>query len=165
LVKKQKMAATDVSHLSLVASQLVTDRENYKSRGDSMLSSGKSMGDLYDRIYEHIGSFGRYQKLLSLVVLWGTMGMGLHSSVTIYVQPEMQTINCTAQETNISDLTENTVYLNATQEFKLFCENDWKRSFLTTVFFIGFGLGAMCVGYMCDNLGRKTTLMISVYLE
>ena len=162
------MAATDVSHLSLVASQLVTDRENYKSRGDegdSMISRRESMGDLYDRIYDHIGSFGRYQKMLSLVVLWSAMGMGLHSSVTIYVQPEMQNINCTTQENDDSDVTENSTsifYLNATQEFKLFCDNDWKRSFLTTVFFVGFGTGALCVGYMCDNLGRKTTLMIAV---
>ena len=140
------MAAVDISHLSLFTE--INDK-----------SSNIGISELYDKIYDSIGSFGRFQKFLSLVILWASIGMGLHSSVTIFAQPE---IKCT-NETKFLMQSES-YYLNATEEFELFCEDDWKRSFSTTIFFVGFGVGAMSVGYMCDNFGRKVTLITGVQI-
>ena len=113
------MAAVDISHLSLFTE--INDK-----------SSNIGISELYDKIYDSIGSFGRFQQFLSLVILWASIGMGLHSSVTIFVQPEIKCTNSTIC------LSKNH-QLNATEEFKLFCEDDWKRSFSTTIFFLGFG--------------------------
>ena len=70
------MAAVDISHLSLFTE--INDK-----------SSNIGISELYDKIYDSIGSFGRFQKFLSLVILWASIGMGLHSSVTIFVQPDL----------------------------------------------------------------------------
>ena len=150
------MAALDLSHLSLA------NKEHKRDITESVSAISDGASDLYDRIYDYIGSFGQYQKLLSLVVLWGSIGMGLHSSVTIFVQPEIKNVDCSSSETKLKN--SRGYFLNATEEFQLICENDWKRSFLTTIFFVGFGSGAVMVGYMCDNFGRKTTLIMGIQI-
>ena len=93
------MAAVDISHLSLFTE--INDK-----------SSNIGISELYDKIYDSIGSFGRFQKFLSLVILWASIGMGLHSSVTIFVQPE---IKCT-NETTIFTASNSNFYLTLSEK-------------------------------------------------
>ena len=45
--------------------------------------------------------------------------------------------------------------------FDINCENEWMIQLLTSIFFVGWLLGAFVLGYCADNYGRKITLIVS----
>ncbi|XP_077448218.1 solute carrier family 22 member 4-like isoform X2 [Stigmatopora argus] len=50
-------------------------------------------------------------------------------------------------------------------EFDLVCDNQWKRPFTTTVFFVGILCGSFFAGQLSDKYGRKPILFITLAFQ
>ena len=48
-------------------------------------------------------------------------------------------------------------------EFDIYCDRDWIIHMTTSIFFIGWMIGALIMGWVSDNYGRKKTLFISYF--
>lgn len=46
--------------------------------------------------------------------------------------------------------------------FGIHCENAWMSELLTSIFFVGWLVGAIVLGFCADNYGRRVTVIISV---
>ena len=46
-------------------------------------------------------------------------------------------------------------------DFDIKCEDRWKLELITSIFFLGWLLGAFVLGWFCDNYGRKMVLVVS----
>ena len=51
-------------------------------------------------------------------------------------------------------------YDSVTTEFELVCSDSWKQTVIESTYFIGFFVGAGLGGYVSDNYGRRTTILI-----
>ena len=49
-------------------------------------------------------------------------------------------------------------------QFNIDCDQKWLDHLSTTIFFIGWGVGALVLGWIADSFGRKKVLMISYCL-
>ncbi|XP_061660137.1 solute carrier family 22 member 4-like [Syngnathoides biaculeatus] len=50
-------------------------------------------------------------------------------------------------------------------EFDLVCDNQWKKPFTTTIFFVGILAGSFFAGQLSDKFGRKPILFITLALQ
>ena len=48
--------------------------------------------------------------------------------------------------------------LSIASQFNLQCENEWQMHLLTSIVFLGWGLGAIVLGWIADNYGRKCVI-------
>ena len=47
-------------------------------------------------------------------------------------------------------------------EFDIYCDTDWINHMATSILFIGWAFGAMGIGWLSDNHGRKKALLVSM---
>ena len=45
-----------------------------------------------------------------------------------------------------------------TTEFDLVCDRSWMRHLLNSIIFVGWGVGAVTLGYVADNYGRRAVI-------
>jgi len=50
-------------------------------------------------------------------------------------------------------------------QFQLVCDNTYKISLSTTIFFLGVFAGAFVFGFISDQIGRKKTLALCLYVQ
>ena len=48
-----------------------------------------------------------------------------------------------------------------TTEFDLQCERAWMRHLMNSVLFVGWGVGAIALGWVADNYGRRFIIYLS----
>ena len=125
-----------------------------------------------------IGEFGRFQQLLLALVCLGNMYgsqvvimyfAGLNPSWKCSDNSSVCLLNNTFpndNKTRCSMNREDWKYIekkeySVTTQFDLVCEKEWLSSFASSIFFLGWMVGGMVLGWFADNFGRRTILIPS----
>lgn len=129
-----------------------------------------------DQVFEKIGSFGRYQKLLllgcnGLIFFW--MGFAVLIMTFIAADPGWKCVANSTQcrfngsmaasdkrrcDMNRSEWVFNDDLTSVATEFDLVCDKAIYVSMATSMIFLGFLLGGITVGPFADKLGRRITI-------
>ncbi|XP_027039560.1 solute carrier family 22 member 8-like [Pocillopora damicornis] len=129
-----------------------------------------------DQVFEKIGSFGRYQKLLllgcnGLVFFW--FGFAVLIMTFIAADPGWKCVANSTQcrfngsmaasdkrrcDMNRSEWVFNDDLTSVATEFDLVCDKAIYVSIATSMIFLGFLLGGITVGPFADKLGRRITI-------
>ncbi|CAK1555150.1 unnamed protein product [Leptosia nina] len=113
-----------------------------------------------------IGSFGRYQLCLCLMVFASKFGVAFHQMAILYLAPPSPYTcpdNQSCCENPIFDKRDFTRTIIT--EWKLICEKAWLKDFTQTLFQFGVLSGSFLFGVASDRYGRRPTLLAAVVLE
>ena len=143
-------------------------------------SSAKNRYISIGEILKHVGEFGPYQWLLEGICFFMVMATSSNTVMMYFVALEPQwkcTGNSSAcmlngtlpgDDNSRCDMprsewlyTEQLSYSIVTQ-FDINCNRQWLIYATTSVFFLGWAIGAVVLGWLSDNFGRKTVLMPSL---
>lgn len=159
----------------------------------------KSKKPEFSKIFDKVGSFGRFQYLVYGLICLVCSAPGIHNNLSVFTQftqtkitcnehnldqnvysidtrcPEKgQTLDyCHYQAANSSDSTPATcneflygetanIGSSIIDDFNLICDKSTVPSLLTSVYFIGFTLGAQAGAIISDNIGRKYGVSIGL---
>ncbi|XP_028394970.1 organic cation transporter protein-like isoform X2 [Dendronephthya gigantea] len=138
-----------------------------------------------DEILESIGGHGRFQKILLLCMTYAYMSMAaFHLMVITFVagEPNWECV----ENSTICNLTEavSTVsehykercdmprsewkfvdtYTSTVTEYELVCDDSILQSVASSMYWVGWLVGNIVIGYISDKLGRKKANQLSVAL-
>ncbi|XP_013138252.1 PREDICTED: organic cation transporter protein-like [Papilio polytes] len=122
--------------------------------------------DTFQRI---IGSFGRYQFWLCILIFLCKFFVAFNQMAVIFYAPKVQytcedtkaeTCPCSQPVYNTSIFT-NTI----TMEWDLICDKKWLANLTQTLFQVGTLLGSVLFGMASDRFGRKKPLLVAVVLQ
>ena len=133
-----------------------------------------------DEILPYIGEFGRYQKLLDVMIFIITFPMSYHP-VLMYFATLVPSWKCvkngticlfngtfSSDDTLRCNLPRNEWYYVEKKEFSLVtqfdidCNHTWILQLTISMFFVGWGVGAIITGLIADRYGRKKCIFPSV---
>lgn len=136
------------------------------------------MGLTVDQVFDKIGSFGKYQKLLllgcnGLVFFWFgfpvlimtflTADPGwkcVHNSSVCRLNKTMAASNKDRCKMPRSEWEYSNDLTSVVTEFDLVCDTAIYASIASSMIFLGFLLGGIAVGPFADKLGRKLTIYV-----
>lgn len=122
-----------------------------------------------DLIQKVIGSFGKYQLYLCLVVFLVKFPVAFHQMAIIFLSPKVSYICAsTSNETcPCSDPIYDTSVFKRTiiMEWDLICDRKWLTSFTQTLFQLGTLFGSVFFGMASDRFGRKNPLLVAVVIQ
>ena len=130
-----------------------------------------------DEMLPYVGEFGKYQKLMLLLVSLIYTPIAFHPFL-MYFATLVPSWKCQTNSTiclfngtftgeddrrcslprNEWTYTEDKLFSVVTQ-FDMACDELWILSLITFVYFTGWGIGAVLIGQISDRFGRKITLL------
>lgn len=138
-----------------------------------------------DDIYEHkVGEFGRWQKVMFILLGYGAMPAAIQALVAAFTQatpdykcvtegvasqyqmercPDITVHEKCGNSTNKCldfQFSKDVYQTTVTEEFNLVCDRAFYGIFLKMIFYFGFSIGAFLAGLVADNLGRKNAILI-----
>ena len=134
-----------------------------------------------DEILQNIGAFGRYHVLILLLFALLALPQALQGTVMFYAA-HTPTWTCRKNSSRCAliddfsadnlercdfpraawNYTQGTDYSIVT-EFGLDCNSAWLAQLPTSIFYLGAALGSIIIGWLCDNFGRRTILLPSIF--
>ena len=129
-----------------------------------------------------IGDCNRFQYILVVVMILLNIPASFQIIISYFfvLVPDWRcTTNSTAcnftgtlssRDIRRCDVSRDEWYYTAPKDFSLVtsfdihCQDKWMLNLVTSMFFIGWGAGAVVVGYIADKYGRKNVLFISLGL-
>ena len=133
-----------------------------------------------DGMLPYIGEFGKFQRILDGVFCIMIVPQTLQVLIMYFaaLNPPWRCVNnstiCTFNHTLPSDntdrcsmprneweYTEPKDYSIVTQ-FDINCDKEWQIHLSTSIFFVGWAIGAIVLGWVADNYGRKIVLFPSI---
>ena len=126
-----------------------------------------------------VGEYGRFQKILTLMLSLLTIPSGFNITNIYFLADRpnwMCALNstvCTLNGTFKSNDNRRCLLprndweyvvpkdYSVQTQYDVVCSDDWLISFSTTLFFLAWMVGAVCMGWVADNLGRKRAIFIS----
>ncbi|XP_057314092.1 solute carrier family 22 member 3-like [Hydractinia symbiolongicarpus] len=140
------------------------------------LVASKNTEVTVDQMLTHVGEFKRYQWLLDAIYCIMLIPATYQVLIMYFaaLNPPWRCIKngtvCTSNQTFDGDdktrcnlprseweYTEAKEYSIVTQ-FDINCDNEWQVHLTTSILFIGWGIGAVVLGWVADNYGRKIVL-------
>ena len=142
-----------------------------------------------DGILSAIGEFGWFQKRHYLLMNWTWVINALVTFNLVFVSPVSVPWRCRpartghnlhCNSTGVHDSAGSAALLcdsgmlgtdeweftnprhTVTAEFMLVCEDAWKVPLLTSLYFVGFGIGSPLFGAACDWIGRRKTYIATL---
>lgn len=131
-----------------------------------------------DQILETVGSFGRYQKAVNIFFCIMIIPSFFHVIITYFTvdTPDWQCVAnstiCQYNGTIISAKNLDRCHLPRAEweyaqlsdysivtQWDLDCDKEWLKGLCTSIFFLGWLLGAPTLGWVADNYGRRFVLM------
>ncbi|TSK31389.1 Solute carrier family 22 member 13 [Bagarius yarrelli] len=147
----------------------------------------------FDQVLAEVGGFGKYQKILFVMICFPHMFLGIHIMSSIFTSytpahhcrssaTEHWHFNVSANSSGScsSALTEPNrtefcphgwvynqefVHSSTVTEWDLVCGQATLNSLGSSLFMLGLLVGAFVFGFMADRLGRKLTLLLSLALQ
>ena len=131
-----------------------------------------------DELLAHVGDYGKYQKILTLVLFVMVIPMSYpiiimffssldpawrcraNSTVCNYTGTFTSTQQC-AMNRSDWEFTKPDSFSFVTQ-FHAYCSHKWKVDLTRSVSFFGWGVGAFVMGWLGDKYGRKALLLPSM---
>ena len=142
------------------------------------MTEGKSIQhDKVEQFVPYIGDFGRYQKLLCLVLAVLDFPISMQATFGYFatLTPEWRCVrNSTeclfngtfsgADERRCNFGPDEWYYIKGkdyslTTQYGLHCSKKFLSTLIMSIFFIGWGLGAVVIGWIADRHGRKRVIM------
>lgn len=133
-----------------------------------------------DEMLQTAGSFGRYQKAINIFFCIMTIPSFFHVMITYFTAdtPDWKcAVNSSVCRYNLTlpnknqercliprsewEYTYPTSYSVVT-EWNLDCDQEWLKGLITSIFFLGWLLGAPTLGWIADNYGRRVVLFYSM---
>jgi len=133
-----------------------------------------------EQVLQHVGEFGRFQKILDLLLLTLNFPIALQIFSTFFttLTPTWVCVpgssHCTYNTTQLGTDQRRChmprsewIYTEAKQyslvtDLDLQCDKAWMLQLVSSVYFIGWGTGGIVLGWLGDKFGRKTVLFPSV---
>ena len=134
----------------------------------------------FDQILPYVGEYGRYQATLQAMFCFALIPMTFPTLIMYFaaLQPKWQCVpnqkecllNGTVSASNNQrcnmtrsawKYAEPDDYSIVTQ-FDIYCDKDWMIHITTSIMFIGWVFGAIILGWVADNYGRKIVLFPSM---
>lgn len=133
-----------------------------------------------DEMLAIVGEYGMFQKLVNLLLCIMTLPCIYHIMIMYFAadEPNWQCTKnsttcvyngtfspkdmrrCHQMERSDWEFTKPKDYSLVTY-FDIHCEEQWLLELLTSLFFVGWLLGAFGLGWVCDNYGRKIVITVS----
>ncbi|CAG9132753.1 unnamed protein product [Plutella xylostella] len=122
-----------------------------------------------DIIQNIIGSFGKYQLYLCILIFLTKYSMAFHQMGIIFLAPKVSYI-CpdTGNQTCPCDdpVYDRSVFTNTiVMEWNLICGRQWLVSLTQTLFQLGSLFGSALFGVASDKFGRKYTFLLALFVQ
>ncbi|CAH0719944.1 unnamed protein product, partial [Brenthis ino] len=123
-----------------------------------------------DLIQRVIGSFGKYQLYLCLLIFLTKFPVAFHQMAIIFLSPKVE-YTCIGSSNNAtcpcsSPQYDTSIFTNSIiMEWDLICDRKWLTSFTQTLFQLGTLLGSVFFGMASDRFGRKKPLLVAVVIQ
>ncbi|XP_077295935.1 organic cation transporter protein-like isoform X2 [Arctopsyche grandis] len=125
-----------------------------------------------DAIQEAIGSMGKYQVILCLIIFLTKFPVAFHQMGIIFLAPPVSYIclDNSSNETNKcpcsnpeydTSIFQDTIIMT----WDLICEKSWLADFTQTIFMLGILVGSISFGAISDRFGRRLPLVGAVILQ
>ncbi|CAH0586905.1 unnamed protein product [Chrysodeixis includens] len=123
-----------------------------------------------DLIQKVIGSFGKYQLWVCLLIFVSKFPVAWHQMAILFLAPKIsyscdesgQNNTCPCPEpTYDTSIFSRTIIM----EWDLICEKRWLASFTQTLFQLGVLVGSVLFGMASDRFGRKNPLLVAVVIQ
>ncbi|KAL4702081.1 hypothetical protein ACJJTC_002280 [Scirpophaga incertulas] len=121
-----------------------------------------------DVIQKLIGSFGKYQLLLCLLIFLTKFPVAFHQMAIIFLAPKTTyTCDSNTDQCPCAKPIYDTSIFGSTiiSKWNLICEDKWLTSFTQTLFQLGTLLGSIFFGMASDRFGRKNPMLVAVILQ
>ncbi|XP_047990625.1 organic cation transporter-like protein [Leguminivora glycinivorella] len=138
-----------------------------KENGANVQEKPPPQTDLIQRI---IGSFGRYQLFLCLLIFLTKFPVAFHQMAILFLAPKVSytcadtggeaTCPCPNPEYDTSMFNQSII-----MKWDLICERKWLTSFTQTLFQLGTLLGSVLFGMASDRFGRKYPLLVAIVIQ
>uniref|UniRef100_A0A7M5WT68 Major facilitator superfamily (MFS) profile domain-containing protein n=1 Tax=Clytia hemisphaerica TaxID=252671 RepID=A0A7M5WT68_9CNID len=135
-----------------------------------------------DGFLRMVGGFGKFQIILDIVCCIIMCPFTFHVLIMYFaaLQPEWKCVeNSTVCLLNGTFTSENDFrcqiprseweYMKPREysivtEFDIYCDRDWMIYMTTSILFIGWMFGAIFIGWLADNYGRRKTMLLSIVM-
>lgn len=134
-----------------------------------------------DELLSIVGEYGKFQKVvnglfcfMAIPCIWHTMLMYFTADYPQWRCVQRTNSTCIQNGTFESDdktrcymSRDDWMYTESRENsllvyYDVDCGKDWLIELVTSIFFIGWIFGACLLGWICDNIGRKSVLLVSM---
>ncbi|KAG7299051.1 hypothetical protein JYU34_017526 [Plutella xylostella] len=122
-----------------------------------------------DTIQKCMGSFGKYQLLLCLLVFLSKFPVAFHQLSIAFLAPKVS-FECQDGGNNTcpcaNPIYDTSIFTNTiVMEWDLICGSKWLVGFTQTLFQLGVLIGSIVFGILSDRYGRKLPFIVGVVIQ